>query len=97
MTVERRGQNVSVLGPEYDSWMGGLSAADVIRKFGVDPNVILTLDGLLTILEGNDLEVVSSHEIGFSSSHESVSETHENRWASVDDRERLKLKLTKQY
>ena len=42
MTVERPGRNVSVPNAG-ESWMDGLSAADVIRQYGSDPNCILTL------------------------------------------------------
>ena len=42
--VEKLGRSVSVPGPD-ESWMDALSAADVIRQFGIDPNVILTPEG----------------------------------------------------
>ena len=44
VAVEISGRSVSA--PSADeSWMDGLSAVDVLRQYGIDPNVILTLEG----------------------------------------------------
>ena len=48
--VEKPGRSVSVPGPD-DSWMDGLSAVDVIRQFGLDPNAVLTPEGKLETSE----------------------------------------------
>ena len=51
VTVERPDRNVSVPSVD-DSWMDGLSAVEVIRQYGIDPNVILTPDGQLETPNG---------------------------------------------
>ena len=49
--VERLGRNASVPGAD-ESWMDGLSAAEAIRQYGMDPNVILTSEGKFETLDG---------------------------------------------
>ena len=44
VTIELPGRNVGVPGAD-ESWMDGLSAAEVIRQYGIVPNVILTPEG----------------------------------------------------
>ncbi len=46
VTADGPGRNVSVPGSD-ESWIDGLSAADDVRQYGMDPNVILTPDGKL--------------------------------------------------
>ena len=52
VALARQDQNVSVLGIEDDHWMDGLSAADVMRQFGLDPNVVISLEGKMLTPEG---------------------------------------------
>ena len=94
VVFERRGQSVSVLGPEDDRWMDGLSVADVIRQLGIDKNNIITRAGKLVTPEGEDYEAIPSDDSGTSSSDESVSEAHRSSRAITDERKQLKLKLT---
>ena len=84
--VTRPNQNHSVLGTEDDHWMEGLSAADVMRQFGVGPHVVLTLEGKLLTPAGNVYEGSSSDTSGTSSLDESVTEAHKNSQMSVDER-----------
>ena len=43
-----------------EDWMEGLSVADVMRQFWVDPNAILSSDGILRTPEGSEYEDASS-------------------------------------
>ena len=56
-----------------DDWMDGLPVAGVIRKFGVDPNAVLSSDGILRTPEGLDYEDSSSGNSGSLSSESSNS------------------------
>ena len=86
VVVEKPGRSVSVPGPD-ESWMDGLSAVDVIRQFGIDPNVILTPEGKLEIPAGNQYELASLEGTEDSSSSEgSVSDTSQNGLAITDER-----------
>jgi hypothetical protein len=51
VTIEPPGRNVSVSGAD-ESWMGDLSAAEVLQQYGYDPNVILTSEGKLVLPDG---------------------------------------------
>jgi hypothetical protein len=42
VTIEQLGRNVSVPGAD-ESWMDGLSAAEVIRQYGMDPNAMFDI------------------------------------------------------
>ena len=47
--------------PSYDEdWMEGLSVADVLRQCGVDPNAVLSSDGVLRAPEGLEYDDESS-------------------------------------
>ena len=56
-----------------DDWMEGLSAADAIRQFGVDPNAVLSSDGILRTPGGLEYEDTSSGHRGSLSSESSNS------------------------
>ena len=94
VVVEKLARSVGFPGPD-ESWMDGLSAADVIRQFGIDPNAILTPEGKLGTPEGDAYEPASSESTENSSSpDESASDTSHNSRSSTDGRKQLKLKLT---
>ena len=85
---------MSVPGPD-ESWMDGLSAVDVFRQFGFDPNVILTPEGRLKLLDGDEYDPASAEFIENSSvSDDSASDTYQNSRTSTEGRKQLKLKLT---
>ena len=56
-----------------EDWMEGLTAADVLRQFGVDPSAVLSSDGKLRTPEGLEHEDTSSGNSGSLSSESSNS------------------------
>ena len=42
-----------------------LSAAEVLQQYGYDPNMVLTSEGKLVLLDGGDAEQMSSDELGY--------------------------------
>jgi hypothetical protein len=58
-TIEQLGRNVSVPGAD-ESLMDGLSAAEVIQQYGMDPNVAWTPAGKLEMLDGMECVHVPS-------------------------------------
>ena len=67
VTMERPSRNVSVPGAD-ESWMDGLSAGDVIRQYGIDPNVSLTPEGKIETPSGEEYFPTSSEGSDYSSS-----------------------------
>ena len=61
-------------------WMDGLSGADVIRQYGVDPNSVPSSDGILRTPEGLEYEGKSS------GSSESLSSESSNSSGSDEDK-----------
>ena len=48
------------VGPDTDLWMEGLSAAELLRQFGIDPDVRLAPGGKLMTPEGETLSIQNS-------------------------------------
>ena len=76
VTVERLGRNISV--PSVDeSWMDGVSAAEVIRQYGIDPNVILTPAVKFETPDGEEYIPASTDSSDYSSSSDgSISDSY---------------------
>ena len=75
-----------------EDWMEGLSAADVMRQFGVGPNAVLSSDSILRTPEGLEYEDKSSGSSGSLSpeiSNSSGSDADEIVTASSKTRSRV--------
>ena len=94
VTIERLGRNGSVPGDD-ESWMDGLSAAEVIRQYGMDPNVFLTPEGKLETPNGAEYIHVPSDGSDCSSILDGSSTgSLESDRDAIDGRKLLNMKLT---
>ena len=59
-----------VAGLDTDLWMEGLSAAELLRQFGIDPDVRVTPDGKLMTPEGEIFTIQNSDSSDSSSCSE---------------------------
>ena len=86
VTVEDSGRNVKV--PSADeSWMDGLSAADVIRQYGIDPNFILTLAGEFETPSGEEFIPASLESSDFAYIlDEGASGSHQSDQRTTDEK-----------
>ena len=55
VSIVRNCQSVGAAGPESEEWMEGPSAAELLMHFGIDPNVVISLDGKMRTPEGISL------------------------------------------
>ena len=73
VSVVRPGQRPVAVGLDTDRWMEGLSAAELLRQFGIDPDVRVTPDGKLLTPEGEKFTISNSDSSSSSSCSESGS------------------------
>ena len=68
--IVRDCHSTGAAGPESDEWMDGLSAAELLMQFGIDPHVVIVPDGKMRTPEGEDYSLPLSDTSGVSSSSE---------------------------
>ena len=68
--IVRDCHSTGAAGPESDEWMDGLSAAELLMQFGIDPNVVFYPDGKLHTPEGDEYSFLLSDSGESSSSSE---------------------------
>ena len=90
VSIVRPGQERLAAGPDTDLWMEGLSAAELLRQFGIDPDVRVTPDGNLLTPEGETFTIQNSDsESGSSSENESPESSGVECTTIVADRSKV--------